>query len=182
MEEISKEHQKRTSIQKISSPGQLPISNIKASTSTNTNTVFPCKLCNKNINDRDAAIQCDICQFWVHLRCNKLNLVDFKYLQESTYPWFCLSCCSVILPLGNLTDKGSFYSVLNNYHEIYNKNSSGLLKPPPILALLFNQFNNYPLEQQIDPENVVDSRDFDIDQIQSLKFPKKEKSLSFFPY
>ena len=57
-----------------------------------------------------------------------------------------------------------------------------LLKPPPILALLFNQFNNYPLEQQIDPENVVDSRDFDIDQIQSLKFPKKEKSLSFFPY
>ena len=126
MEEISKEHQKRTSLQKISSQGQLPISTIKASTSTNTNAVFPCKLCNKNINDRDAAIQCDIFQFWVHLRCNKLTLVDFKCLQESTDPWFCLSCCSVILPLGNLTDKGSFYSVLNNYHEIYNKNSYGL--------------------------------------------------------
>ena len=62
--------------------------------------VFQCKLCNKNIYDRDAAIQCDICQFSVPLRCNILNLVDYKYLQGSTDPWFCLSCGSVILPFG----------------------------------------------------------------------------------
>ena len=31
--------------------------------------------------------------------------------------------------------------------------------------------------QQNDPENVVNSRYFDIDQIQSLKFSQKEKSL-----
>ena len=71
-------------------------------------------------------------------------------------------------------DKDFSYSVLNNYIEISNKNSSVLLKPPPNLALLFNQFNNSFPEQQIDPENVVNSRYFDIDQIQSLKFPQKE--------
>ena len=97
--------------------------------------VFQCKLCNKNIYDRDAAIQCDICQFSVPLRCNILNLVDYKYLQGSTDPWFCLSCCSVILPFRNLTDKDFFYSVLNSYTEISSKNSSVLLKPPPNLAL-----------------------------------------------
>ena len=76
--------------------------------------------------------------------------------------------------------QGFSYSILNNYNEISNKNSSVLLKPPANLALLFNQFNNSSPEQQIDPENVVNSRYFDIDQIQSLKFPQKEKSLSFF--
>ena len=121
-----------------------------------------------------------ICQFWVHQRCNKHNLADYKYLQGSTDPWFCLSCCSVILPFGNLTDKDFSYSVLNNYIEISNKIRSVLLKPPPNLALLFNQFNNSSPEKQIDPENVVNSTYFDIDQIQSLKFHQKEKSVSFF--
>ena len=116
----------------------------------------------------------NICQFWVHLKCNKLKLVDYKYLQRSIDPWFCLSCCSTILPFGNLTDKDFFCSVLNkNYMEISNKNSSDLLKPPPNLVLLFNQFNNSSPEQQNDPENDVNSRYFDIDQIQSLKFSQK---------
>ena len=118
---------------------------------------------------------------WVHLRCNKFNLVDYKYLQGSADLWFCLSCCSTILPFGNLTEKDFPCSVLNkNYIEISNKNSSVLLKAPPNLAYLFNQFNNSSSEQQIDPENFVNSRYFDIDQIQSLNVPKKEKSLSFF--
>ena len=48
------------------------------------------------------------------------------------------------------------------------------------MALLFNKFNNSSPKQQIDPENVVNSTYFDIDQIQSLKFSQKQKSLSFF--
>ena len=91
-------------------------------------------------------------------------------LQGLTDPWFCLSCCNTILPFGNLTDKDFSCSILNkNYIEISNKNSSVLLKPPPNLKLLFNQFNNSSPEQQNDPQNVVNSRYFDIDQIQSLK-------------
>ena len=56
------------------------------------------KLYSKDINDRDSAFQCNICQFWVHVKCNKLDFVDYKYLQRSTDPWFYLSCCSTILP------------------------------------------------------------------------------------
>ena len=117
----------------------------------------------------------------MHLRCSKLKRDDYKYLQGSTGPWVFLSCCSTILPFGNLTDKDFSCSVLNkNYIEISNKNSSILSKPLPNLALLFNQFNNSSPKQQIDPENVVNSKYFDSDQIQSLKFPQKEKYLSFF--
>ena len=55
---------------------------VKASTSTNTNIVFPCKLCSGNINDRDAALEFDMCQFWVHLRCNKLNLLTINIFKD----------------------------------------------------------------------------------------------------
>ena len=70
--------------------------------------------------------------------------------------------------------------VLDNYIEISNKNSSVLLKPPPNLTFLFNQFNNSSSDQHINHENVVNFRYFDIDPVQSLKFPQKERPLSFF--
>ena len=63
---------------------------------------------------------------------------------------------------------------------VSNKNSSVHLITPPNLALLFNQFNNTSPEQNVDPENVVNSRYFDIDEIQALKLYDKKNSLSFF--
>ena len=54
------------------------------------------------------------------------------------------------------------------------------LKPPSELALLYNQFNNTSPEKHNDPENVVNSKYYDIDQIQTLKFPNKQKSLALF--
>ena len=76
------------------------------------------------------------------------------------------SCCSTILTFGNFTDKDLSYLVfIKSYIEISSKNSFDHLKPPPNGALLFNQFNNSSSEQQIDPENVVNSRYFDIVQI-----------------
>ena len=54
------------------------------------------------------------------------------------------------------------------------------LKPPSDLALLYNQFNNTSPEKNNDPVNVVNSKYYDIDQIQTLKFPNKHKSLALF--
>ena len=65
--------------------------------------------------------------------------------------------------------------------NVSNKNSSIHLMPPPNLALLFNQFNDTS-EQNGNPENVVNSRYFDIDEMQALKLYDKKNSLSFFPY
>ena len=60
------------------------------------------------------------------------------------------------------------------------KSSYVFLKPPLILVFLFNQFINSSPEQNIDPENAVNSRYLNIKQIQSLKFSSKIKPLSFF--
>ena len=102
------------------------------------NIVYPCKICHLNVINKDSAAQCDICQSWVHIKCNKLNHIDYEYLQ------------------------GKY------------------LNKVPSLTLLYNQFNNTSPEKNNDPVNVVNSKYFDIDQIQTLKFPNKHKSLALF--
>ena len=54
------------------------------------------------------------------------------------------------------------------------------MKPSANLSFLFNRFNNFFPEHKNEPENVVNSNYYDIDQIQNLKFPAKTNSLSLF--
>ena len=146
--------------------------------------IFPCKLCPKNVTDNDNAILCDLCQTWVHIKCNHLNYMDYKYLQGCNEPWYCLSCSNTLFPFGNLNNQNFLNFIGNNdtitSSETNNLNSSLLLKPPPDLTLLFNQFNNAIPENRSDPENVIQSKYYDIDELQKLKIPNKENSLSLF--
>ena len=48
------------------------------------------------------------------------------------------------------------------------------------LALLYSQLNNTSPEENSDLGNVVNFKFYDIDQIQTLKFPDKHKSLALF--
>ena len=59
-------------------------------------------------------------------------------------------------------------------------NSSLILKSPPDLALLFNQFNYVIPENNSDPENVIQSKYCGIDELQQFKILNKEKSVFFF--
>ena len=54
------------------------------------------------------------------------------------------------------------------------------MKPPPDLALLFNQFDNAIPQNSSDPENVTESKYYDIDELQKIKIPNKGNSLSLF--
>ena len=36
---------------------------------------FPCKVCEKNVNDNDQSIQDDLCKSWVHIKCNNLIML-----------------------------------------------------------------------------------------------------------
>ena len=110
--------------------------------------------------------------------------MDYKYLQGCNEIWYCLSCSNTLFPLGNLNNQ-IFLNFIGNNNTITssktnNLNSFLLLKPPPDLALLFNQFNNAIPENRSDPENVIQSKYYDIDELQKLKIPNKENSLSLF--
>ena len=55
------------------------------------------------------------------------------------------------------------------------------MKPSENFKLLVNQFNNNASpEDNTDPENVVQSKYYDIDELQTTKIPNKDKSLALF--
>ena len=158
MRSPKKHQQKEPPYRKTLSKGQFPITIISISTSRNTNIAFLCKICCKNINDKDAVIQFDLCQFWVHLKCNNFNHVDYNIVKDQMILGFVYPIVVQFYHL-EIWQKDFSFSVLNKSDiEIFNKNSSVLLKAPSTNSvLLFNQFNNSSSEQNIDPENVVNS-------------------------
>ena len=110
--------------------------------------------------------------------------MDYKYLQDWNETWYCLSCTNTLFPFGNLNNQ-NFLDLIDNNNTITssktkNLNSYLFLNPPPDLALRFNQFNNAIPENHSDPENVIQSKYYDIDELQKLKIPNKENSLSLF--
>jgi len=64
---------------------------------------FPCSSCDKNVNNNHKALQCDICNQWIHLRCNYLDLTEYNRLKKCSLDWFCTNCLKEILPFQKLT-------------------------------------------------------------------------------
>ena len=71
-------------------------------------------------------------------------------------------------------------TVKNNDANKINNDGSLVLKLSANLSLLFSQFNEFSPEQKNEPENVVNSNHFNVDQSQTLKFPENNKSLFLF--
>ena len=105
---------------------------------------FSCKNCKNNITNSSKAIQCDLCDSWVHIKCGVLDYIDYKFLQNSNDPWFCISCCSETFPFSVVKNKNfisNFYDS-SKFKNIVDKDSSLLLKLSKYLKQLVNQFNN----------------------------------------
>ena len=72
---------------------------------------FPCNVCSRACRDGQEAIQCDVCNKWVHKKCTKLTNDQFVHLGSSTMSYFCQPCISNLLP---------FYDVKNNDNNCFN--------------------------------------------------------------
>ena len=94
---------------------------------------FLCNICVKAIGDKEDSIYCDKCNLWVHIKCNNLNYVDYKYLSGNGDPLFCLKCNSQLFPFITLDNKKLIQHILNSSH-MKNCNESEfnnlVLKPP----------------------------------------------------
>ena len=126
----------------------------------------PCSICVKAIGDKEGSIYWDKCNLWVHIKCDNLNYIDYEHLSGNSEPWFCLKCNSQLFPFGTLDNKKFMQLILNssNMNNDYKTEFTNLvLKPPPSLSSLFNQFNNIPqIHDHKDPENVVRCKYFDL--------------------
>ena len=75
---------------------------------------FPFSICVKAIGDEEGSIYCDKCNLWVHIKCNNLNYIDYKYLSGNCDHWFCLKCNSQLFPFGTLGNKKFMQHILHS--------------------------------------------------------------------
>ena len=57
---------------------------------------------------------CDICQIWVHIKCNHLNYMVYKYLLGCNEPWYYLPYSNTLFPFGNLNNQNFLNFIGNN--------------------------------------------------------------------
>ena len=120
---------------------------------------FPCKICARNVHNKDKAVQCDLCELWIHIKWNNLNYVDCRYLQKCEKPWYCRECCSTIFPFNSLSSSRNVLACCTDSNIIQERDlkndydSSLSLKFSLNLELLVNHFNNATPENSNDPEN-----------------------------
>ena len=131
---------------------------------------FPCKICKKSVNSNHKSIQCDICDNWIHLKCNNLNDIDNNSLKNSNEPWYCISCITIILPYGNLTNE-LFFCINRDIDFNFETTSNLQLHSPKNLQALFNDFNDTSLNN--DESNSINCKYYDIDSFLDSKFKSK---------
>ena len=152
------------------------------------NPKFPCRICTKNVHDKDKAVQCDLCELWIHIKCNNLNYLDYRYLQNCDESWYCIECCSTIFPFNSLSSNKKFLACCTNtdsniiqWKDLENDNASSLsLKPSSNLELLVNQFSNTTPENSNDPEKMSSSKYYGIEEMHNIEILHNHKSLSLF--
>ena len=132
----------------------------------------PFKIFGKNVHDKDKAVQCDLCELWIHIKCNNLNHLDYRYLRHNfafqlLIKQYLLACCT------NTDSNITQWKDPESDH-----NSSLSLKPS--LKFLVNQFNNATQENSTDPEKIASSKYYGNDEMHDIEIPhKKKKKITF---
>ena len=65
---------------------------------------FPCLVCSRTVAKIHRAVQCDLCDSWVHIACNNLNLYTYRKLRKDKSSWYCMYCFRMELPHGYIND------------------------------------------------------------------------------
>lgn len=60
---------------------------------------FPCGICQKPVATNHRSIQCDECNFWVHIKCGSITSKTYEnFMNKNNLSWECPSCSSNNLP------------------------------------------------------------------------------------
>ena len=136
---------------------------------------FPCKICQKSVNTNHNSIKCDICDFWVHIRCNNLDNLAYELLKCDGTPWYCISCIRDAVPFSVLTDEQFF---MYHYSDNVNYETSNIkITPPKNLQSLFKNFNELSSEENSEDDFSINCKYYDIDSFRKAKF-NSDKHLS----
>ena len=69
---------------------------------------FPSKICFKAVANLRHAIQCDNCNIWVHVKCNKINRQTYNFLLLSSAALHFIRCSEEIYAFLNISNEELF--------------------------------------------------------------------------
>ena len=127
----------------------------------------PCGLCNRPVGDNHRSIQCDVCDSWIHIRCNSISASEYEDYMTNEEPWICLKCINLALPFSYQQDS-SANSNLENLNISINSADKKLCKE--ITSLII---------EHTDPENTNTQycKYYDVDKFTKKQF-KSESNFS----
>ena len=59
---------------------------------------FPCGICCKPVACNHRAVQCDVCDLWIHIKCNSTSPNEYEKLMNSEEHWSCNKCFNENIP------------------------------------------------------------------------------------
>ena len=117
------------------------------------NPRYPCGTCGKNVSQHFKAIQCDICRYWNHIRCDGITPYAYEKmlklpqaeLEKMTH--FCKICKEDFFPFQKISDEEFITSIIKN---IDFKEDLNLRTCPPVgLKRLFTDFSSHNEDEPI---------------------------------
>ena len=153
----------------------------------------PCGVCSRHVAFNHKAIVCDICQKWVHLKCNKLDNKDYNFFQDDINfdeKFYCLNCVSDNIAFSNLNNNEFSVSVTNGINNLDEIDTNFV--PSDFQRHIFNQLNSeinnnafdFDTEQDNIDENIIpaiDCKYYSTDDFCKAHF-NKNKSFSILHY
>ena len=84
---------------------------------------YPCGVCGKSVAKNHRAIQCDLCDYWIHIKCNKFDKKDYDYFQKNEIETFhCLNCKSKYIPFSTLDNNQFDIAVNRGINYVHDSN------------------------------------------------------------
>ena len=102
-----------------------------------------CKVCSKKVGKRHRAVQCDICDYWNHIKCDGIDSKTYEKLKKSTESekHICITCKEENIPFQKVSDNEYLTSIVKNIdvHEDLNLR----VYPSENVSSLLNDFSNH---------------------------------------
>ena len=117
-----------------------------------------CPSCKKVVSDEDLALQCEICNKWLHIICADLTEAEYTFLQEhKAVHWFCEQCIKNITSVikSGVTinqNQEKLEKKFDNMNENYQKRMSELDKEFKILSAKVLAIDSQKIVADVDKE------------------------------
>ena len=86
-------------------------------------TAHPCTICTKNVKEHNKKLRCEICNGWVHIKCNLIDDKTYRnYLNNNRAYLNCLKCIENSIPFSTLNDSQFCIAVKEGYNFLVEPN------------------------------------------------------------